>query len=123
MKKFILIAALVGLTSFKLFAQNITAEEASKNIGKTVTICGKIFGGRYFESNDKTLLNMGGAFPNHLITLVIDGTSRKKFSFKPEELYTNKHVCVKGEIKEYRGKPELHITEVEQITIPEAPKN
>jgi DNA/RNA endonuclease YhcR with UshA esterase domain len=105
-----------------LFAQSITAEEASKNIGKAVTICGKIFGGRYFESSDKTLLNMGGAFPNHLITLVISGDSRKKFSFKPEEFFTNKQVCVKGEIKEYKGKPELHITDVEQITTPEADK-
>jgi hypothetical protein len=106
----------------QVFSQNITAQEASKNIGKTVSVCGKIFGGRYFEKNEKTLLNMGGAYPNHEITIVIDGANRKKFSLKPEEFYTNKEVCVKGEIKEFKGKPELHVTEVAQITVSEVDK-
>jgi micrococcal nuclease len=122
MKKIILLASLLVMVSMQLFAQNITAQEASKNIGKTVTICGKIFGGRYFEKNEKTLLNMGGAFPNHELTIVIDGVDRKKFGFKPEEFYTNKEVCVKGEIKEYKGKPELHVTEVDQVTVSEVEK-
>jgi hypothetical protein len=106
----------------QVFSQNITAQEASKNIGKTVSVCGKIFGGRYFDKNEKTLLNMGGAYPNHEITIVIDGANRKKFSLKPEEFYTNKEVCVKGEIKEFKGKPELHVTEVAQITGSEVDK-
>ena len=122
MKKIILLAAiLVG--SAQLFAQNITAQEASKNIGKTVTVCGKVSGGRFFEKNEKTLLNVGGAFPNHALTIVIEGVDRKKFSFKPEEFFANKEVCIKGEIKEYKGKPELTVTEVEQIVLVEAKKD
>ena len=122
MKKFILLAAILGMTSLKMFAQNIASEDAAKHIGKTVTVCGKIFGGRFFEKNEKTLLNMGGAFPNHLITIVVDGEARKKFNFKPEEFYLNKEICVKGEVKDYKGKPELVVTEITQITLAEAAK-
>jgi hypothetical protein len=122
MKKFILLAAILGMTSLKMFGQNIASEDASKNIGKTVTVCGKIFGGRFFEKNEKTLLNMGGAFPNHMITIVVDGAARKKFGFKPEEFYLNKDICVKGEVKDYKGKPELVVTEIKQITVPEPVK-
>jgi len=122
MKKLILLGAILGFSSMKMFAQNITSEEAAKHIGKTATVCGKIFDGRFFERNTRTLLNMGGAFPNHMMTVVIDSAARSKFDFKPEEFYLNKEICVKGEIKDYRGKPELVVTEIIQITLAEPNK-
>ncbi len=124
MKKYIFVTALLGIVSLQVIAQTITPQEAAKHIGEKQTICGKIFGGRFFEKSDnpKTLLNMGGAYPNHLITIVIEGDTRKKFTVKPEEFYANKEVCVTGEIKDFKGKPELHVTEVAQIKLAEPVK-
>ena len=120
MKKYLLIAAFAGAAFTKLSAQNITAQNAAKHIGEKITICGKIFGGRYFENNEKTLLNMGGAYPNHTLTVVIEGADRKKFSTKPEDFYLNKEVCITGEIKDFKGKPEVQVTEVKQIVLNDA---
>jgi DNA/RNA endonuclease YhcR with UshA esterase domain len=120
MKKYLLIAAFAGLASLKISAQNITAQEASKHIGEKVTICGKIFGGRFFEKNEKTLLNMGAAYPDHTLTVVIEGADRKKFSTNPEEFYANKEVCITGEVRDFKGKPEMQVTEITQIVINEA---
>ena len=120
MKKTALILFLTAFCSLRSFSQTVPAAEATKHIGEKVTVCGKVFGGRFFESSDKTLLNVGGLYPNNTLTIVIEGENRKKFSFKPEEFYTNKEVCITGEVKEYKGKPEMHVTEVAQITLSEA---
>jgi len=114
-------AASLFIAATSLPAQTIIAAEAGKHIGEKVTVCGKIFGGRYFEKNEKTLLNMGGSYPDNPITIVIDGADRKKFLTKPEETFLNKTVCISGEIKDYKGKPELQVTEVAQIVINEKP--
>ena len=119
MKKYLLLLVVSGFVSFKVSAQNITPQEASKHIGEKVTICGKIFGGRFFEQNEKTLLNMGGAYPDHSLTIVIAGADRKKFDVKPEQFYTNKEVCITGEIRDYKGKPEVQVTEISQIVLSE----
>ena len=125
MKKLLSAIFLMGFFSLQSFAQTtITPDEASKHIGETVNICGKVFGGRFFESSEKqtTLLNMGAAFPASPVTIVISGENRKKFSFKPEEFYKDKNICVKGEVKEFKGKSEIHVTEVSQITYTEDDK-
>ena len=61
MRKFFIIAMVLVVASLKVDAQSITPDEAAKHIGDTVTVCGKIFGGKYFDRSDKkiTLLNMG----------------------------------------------------------------
>ncbi len=124
MKKIAIIVLVLVFTSFKLMAQNIPASEAGKHIGKKVTICGKVMGGRFFENSEKqhTLLNVGDVYPNNPLTIVIEGDVRKKFTFKPEEFYLNKDVCITGEIKDYKGKPEIVVTETSQIAVTEPAK-
>ena len=120
MKKYLVLLAITGFATLKLSAQNITPQDAAKHIGEKVTVCGKIFGGRFFEQNEKTLLNMGAAYPNHTLTIVIAGADRKKFDTKPEEFYTNKEVCITGEVRDFKGKPEVQVTEITQIVVNEA---
>lgn len=116
-----LIAALCFLfVSFSSKAQNITPDEATKHIGDTVTVCGKIFGGKYFDNSPKnkiTLLNMGAAFPKSPLTIVINGENRKNFKQAPEEFYSNKEVCIKGVVVEFKGKPQIVIATEEDIVI------
>lgn len=120
MKKLLLTLG-ASFTCIILFAQNIKPEEAAKHIGENVTVCGKIYGGKFLDRSDKqiTLLNMGAAYPNSLVTVRIEGDARKKFEFKPEEFYLNKEVCVTGLITDFKGKAEMQVTETTQIKVAE----
>jgi hypothetical protein len=120
MKHLLIIATIVLSVSVNGFSQAaIPAAAAGNNIGKTVTVCDKVFGGRYLESANgtPTLINMGAAYPNNPFTFVIMGDDRKKFSYKPEEYLLNKEVCVTGEIKEYKGKPQIIVSDTTQVVL------
>ena len=103
------------LFSFVLFAvsasaqKEIKAEDASKHVGDSVTLTGKIFGIRYFadSKNAPTLINIGGAFPNQLLTVVIYGEDRKNFQPSPEELLKDRTVVIKGKVELYRDRPQI----------------
>ena len=102
------------------FSQStIPATEAAKHVGEKTTVCDKVFGGRFLENANEqpTLLNMGGAYPNNPFTFVIFGADRKKFSYKPEDFLVDKKVCVTGEIKEFRGKPQIVVSDTAQVVI------
>lgn len=79
MKKLITTCMLVLSITLSSLAQKITPEDAAKHIGETVTVCGKIYGGKYFDRSEKkiTLLNMGAAYPKSPLTIVIDEENRK----------------------------------------------
>jgi DNA/RNA endonuclease YhcR with UshA esterase domain len=120
MRQFIVAAFLIIASSISVSAQTkITPDEAAKHIGDSVTVCGKIFGGRYFDrgENKITLLNMGAAYPQSPLTIVIEADSRKNFSNKPEEFYADKQVCITGIIKEYKGKPQIIIAKEAEIIV------
>ncbi len=102
------------------FAQTvIPAADAAKHVGEKVTVCDKVFGGRYFENStdQPTLLNMGAAYPGNPFTFVIYGADRKKFRYTPEEFLVNKQVCVSGEVKTYRDKPQIIVSDTAQVVI------
>jgi hypothetical protein len=97
-----------------VFAQLvIKAEDVGKHIGEKVTVCGKIYSGKFIENakNQPTLLNMGEAYPNQLLTIVIGGSLRSKLTYKPEERYANQYVCVTGVIRLYKEKPQIEVIE------------
>jgi hypothetical protein len=87
------------------------------NLLKDTTVCDKMFDGKFLESSQITLLNLGGAYPNQKITVVIKGADRNKFKTPPESLYLDKTICVKGPVQIYRGRPEIVVTDPQQITI------
>ncbi len=116
MKKLIIIIAI--LFAFKASAQTkIPAKEAAKHINETVTITGKIFGSKFFANSNMTLLDVGGFNPNQELTLMISGTDRPKFKGKPEDDYKGKEVTITGKIIDFKGKPEIVITDPEQIKV------
>ncbi len=116
MKKLFLSLMIICASAISVSAQQITPDEAAKHIGETVTVCGKIYGGKYFEAGNKmTLLNMGAAFPKSPLTIVINADDRKNFKNPPEDFYSNKTVCIKGVVKEYKGKPQIFIQSEEDL--------
>ncbi len=115
-KLFSVVALFVGM-QFALHAQNIKPEDAANHLGETVTVCGKIFGGKFFDKSEMTLLNMGAAFPKSPLTIVIAKDDRKNFKTAPEEFYSDKNVCITGVVKEYKGKPQIFIKSEDDIKI------
>ncbi|MBB1287271.1 hypothetical protein HRH25_23045 [Flavisolibacter sp. BT320] len=115
------------LTIFAFFAvisshsqKDIKINELSNHTGDSVTLKGKVFGIRYLESakNAPTFINVGGVFPNQLLTIVIWGNVRKNLGYAPEEKpYVNGFAKVSGRVELFRGKPQIVITNPSQLSI------
>ena len=118
MKKYILIGITVFLTAFysSCFSQTITPKQAQDYVGKKVTVCGEVSNIFYYErgKGSPTFIDMGGNYPNQEFDVVIWEENRKKFSYDIESLEDSK-ICVTGRIKEYRGKPEIVVSNPTQI--------
>ena len=119
MKKIILLTGfIIASAAVKSFAQtSIPAKEAAKHINEKVTVCDTVYGGKFLESANITLIDMGGNHPNELITLLIKGDDRKKFKDAPEVSLKHKLVCVTGQVIDYKGKPEIIVTDPAQIKV------
>ena len=120
MKKWLLIFFFLFSVVLKIDAQQkMELTDVLKHVGDTVTVCGKIYGGKFFETfkNEPTFLNVGAAYPNQVLTLVIWGDVRKLFAYKPEEALRNKDVCTVGKIETYKDKPQIVIKDPDQITV------
>lgn len=108
------------LVSLYASAQNnITVEDASKHIGENVTICDKIYESEFMKDSKTrpTFLKMGGVFPKHMLTVLINFKDRKNFSDSLEKFYLDKDVCITGKLIDVKGKPQLIISKPTQIQI------
>lgn len=97
--------------------QTIPLEDVSKHIGDSVTVCGKVSGGRFLETakNTPTFINLGQAFPNHTLTIVIWSDVRKQFETAPEVLFQDKEICVTGRIELFRERPQIVLRRKEDV--------
>ena len=110
----------ISFLSAKTFAQTtIDAKDAAKHLNEKATVCGQVAGGKYLTGANITFLDMGESHPNELLTIVIKGDDRKKFKTAPEEAFKGKKVCVTGQIIDYKGKPEIIVTDPEQVKVSE----
>lgn len=116
-----LLTILLLATSLSSWAQKeIKLEEVNSHIGDSVTVKGKIHGIRYLQSakNTPTFINVGGAYPNQLLTIVIWGDVRKKLNYAPEEeKYAHGMAVVSGKVELYKEKPQIVITDPSQLRI------
>ena len=62
-----------------------------------------------------TLVYLGEPSPHAVFTAVIYGNNRSKFG-TPETSLRGKRICATGQISEYRGKPEIVLTDPSQLT-------
>lgn len=97
----------------------VTAEEAQKRVGQTVTVCGGVASTRYADTTQTkmTYLNLGRPYPDQLLTVVIPSQLRALYRFRPEEYYKGKRICVAGTVTMYRDKPQIIIDDPFQIRI------
>lgn len=116
MKKLFIVGVFVVLGACAASAQTvITAKDAAKHIGDSVTVTDKVFGGKLFTPSNMTLLDIGGYNPNQLLTIMIAGADRGKFKGQPEVDYKGKEVTVTGKLILYKNKPEIVINDPKQL--------
>jgi len=116
----LLLAILFSATAFVASAQKtISSAGAKDHIGDSVTICGKVTGGKYLQNaaNGPTLLDVDGTYPNQQLTIVIFKADRDKLSYAPETKLLDQQVCVTGKIQEYKGKPQIVVHAESQLKI------
>jgi DNA/RNA endonuclease YhcR with UshA esterase domain len=92
---------------------NYTPQEAPKHVGETATITGTV-DGVHQSGKGNIFLNLGGKYPNQVFTAFIPSASAAQFS-RPEQ-YEGRTVAVSGKITLYRGKPEIIVNSLSQIS-------
>jgi hypothetical protein len=111
MKKILLIVLVTVTSAITVKAQQTFSEaEFNKNLGKTGTLCDTIYSLHIF-SDTLTLLNMGKAYPNQKYTVAIKGN---KINLDWTSL-KGKPLCVTGVFLLYKNRPEIVISEPDQI--------
>ncbi|GAB3921924.1 S1/P1 nuclease [Mucilaginibacter myungsuensis] len=87
---------------------NIKLEDVKNAIGKTVTTQGKVFSSK--DIGSMVLVNLGAAYPNQMLTVALKGKA-KELGAQLE----NKMITVEGDVIDYKGKPEIIITDPAKI--------
>ena len=92
--------------------KSIPATEAKNHIGEDATVCGMVYQVQLSKSGS-IFLNIGGDHPNQPFTAVcFKGT----IPYESLKNFESLAVCVTGTIRDYKGKPEIMITSLNQIT-------
>jgi hypothetical protein len=88
----------------------VRLEDIKNMTGKTVTTSGKVFSSR--DIGSMVLVNLGGAYPNQLLTVALKGEAKALASGLDGKMMT-----VTGEVIDYKGKPEIIVTALSAIVI------
>ena len=81
-------------------AKTIDIKDAAHHMDEYVTVCSQVYGSKELES--MTLVNLGGAYPDQLLTLVLRGAAKDAY-----KTLDGRMVCVTGKLVDYKGKPEI----------------
>jgi len=80
----------------------------TQSVGKTVYVKGKVYGIK--DIGSMVLVNLGAAYPNQLLTLALKGKAKDVAS-----QIDGKDISVVGTVINYKGKPEIVITDPKMI--------
>ena len=61
------------------------------------------------------MLDAGRPYPNAPLRLVIKGQAQREFTGDMVKHYTGMNVCISGQIKLYKGNPEIEVTNSAQL--------
>jgi len=79
-------------------------------VGKDVTTSGQVYGVK--DIGSMVLVNIGAAYPNQLLTVVLKGDAKQLAS-----QIEGKTISVEGTVIDYKGKPEIVVTDPNKLTI------
>jgi|GEM_PF-428294 len=115
MKKLSLLCLMAFSAYFAKSQTLILAKDAAQHLNKTVTICDSVYSTKTLDKI--SLINLGGAFPNELITVVIHKEDQSKFTSAPASMFLGNNICVTGIISEFKGKRQIVVTDPKQIIV------
>jgi hypothetical protein len=98
-----------GSTSKGTAPITIDILDAAAHAGEEVKICSKIVG--YKTLDAMTLVNLGAAYPDQLLTMVLRGEAKSGYT-----IVDGQAICVTGRIEIYKGKAEIVVTNPGQIS-------
>ena len=110
-------SAVFGLWALPTSAATLAPGDAASHVGESATVCGVVASAK-FAANSRsqpTFLDFDRPYPNPVFTAVIFGSDRSKFG-TPEKSLQGTRVCVTGQIRDYRGKPEIILSDPSQLT-------
>lgn len=117
MKKLFLLITLICVAQISI-SQNVQLDSVANYQGKTITVCSKVQSTFMTKGEKKTTyINFGNPYPNSTFTVVIFEDDLKNFKYAPSEFLKDKNVCVTGEVKIYKSKPEMIVKKEEEIKV------
>jgi hypothetical protein len=106
------LAILCALAFCSCSKNTISPTEAKDHIGKDETVCGTVYQVQLSKSGT-VFLNIGSDHPNQPFTAVC---FHGAIPYETLKQFESLSVCVTGTIRDYKGKPEITITSLSQIT-------
>lgn len=109
-----LLVSLLLLGALSLNAQTkIELADVSKHVGDSVIVKGKVFSSRAVSNGKLLLINLGGAYPNQLLTVVLQESVQKVLA---EPLKAElQELSIAGKVELYRDKPQIVVKDPAQI--------
>ena len=99
------------------FGQTVVkAEDLKKYEAKTVKVCSKV-AEVVFTPSKTTILYFDKPAPNHTFEIHIFGKDLANFSYVPSEFLKGKTVCVTGEVRMFKGKPDFIVDSEEEMKV------
>jgi len=97
---------------------SLSTADARKHIGEKATVCGEVASTHYAErtKGSPTFINVDKPYPEQVFTILIWGSDRPKFG-NPDRTYMGKRICVTGDIRDYKGVPEIIAYQPSQIKL------
>lgn len=93
----------------------VSAKEVVNYVGKEVELCDSVYTSRTLEN--LSLLNLGGAFPKEIITVVVFKADRTKFEKDPVALFNEKKIAVVGTVTLYKEKLQIVVNDPKKIKL------
>lgn len=115
MKKLIVALTLIMMVTLAKAQTSVSIKDVVNHVGKEVTLCDSVYSARSLES--LSLLNLGGAFPKEVITVVVFKADKTKFAKDPVALFENKRICVTGTVTLYKEKLQIVVNDPKQIKV------
>lgn len=110
----IIIASLFTILSFG--QKRISADEAYKHYGETVTICDRIYGIEMLDNvKFPQAIKVGNSNKKNILSIILTVESIQKLTEKGKKSLLNKDVCVTGKVMQHRGIPEIIIDRTKEI--------
>jgi hypothetical protein len=116
---FIAIFLLVANISFS--QTDVNKETIKDHIGDSVKYCGKVVTAKLMDRmfNAPAFLNIDGAHPSQVFTVVVWKWDRVNFENKPEKFYLEKNVCIYGKVEKYKEQLQIVVHSQAQIVVQE----